>query len=103
MALHQLLQNLPNAPLSSNFTARVLHAIELDELQSAHPQSAGWLARMRQRLPRFAVAGLVIGLGGLGYQRYHLHTLSEKAGSVKFVTRIATTLPDVQMWQDFDA
>jgi len=99
-ALNQALLNLPDAPLSSNFTAQVLQAIDLDELRAQYEPSAAWLARLRSWLPRFAVAGLVIGLGGLGYQRYHLHTLSEKAGSVKLV---ATTLPDVQMWQDFDA
>ena len=104
LVLNQVLQNLPDVPLSSNFTARVLQAIELDELRNRGDiQSHAWLARLRRWLPRFAVAGLVIGLGGLGYQRYHLHTLSEKAGSVQLVTRIATTLPDVQMWQDFDA
>ena len=103
-ALNQVLLNLPDIPLSSNFTARVLQAVELDDLR-AHRASRSnpWLARLRSWVPRFAVAGLVIGLGGLGYQRYHLHTLSEKAGSVKLVTELASTLPDVQMWQDFDA
>ncbi len=100
-ALNQALLNLPDVPVSSNFTARVLQAIDLDELRTGRDErSQGLLARLRLWLPRFAVAGLVIGLGGLGYQRYHLHTLSEKAVSVKLV---ATTLPDVQMWQDFDA
>ena len=104
MALNQILVNLPDVPVSSNFTAKVLQAIDLDQLREGkHSHSHDWLARLRLWLPRFAVAGLVIGLGGLGYQRYHLHTLSEKAGSMKFVTRIARTLPDVQMWQDFDA
>src|SRR6266481_3534362 len=95
-AINQVILNLPDIPLSSNFTARVLQAIELDELREGQrPHPHAWLARLRLWLPRFAVAGLVIGLGGLGYQRYHLHTLSEKAGSVQFVSRIASTLPDV--------
>src|SRR5205823_11177536 len=102
-ALNQVLLNLPDIPLSSNFTARVVQAVELDDSRANRGRSNPWLARLRGWLPRFAVAGLVIGLGGLGYQRYHLHTLSEKAGSVKLVTELASTLPDVQMWQDFDA
>src|SRR5437764_13135886 len=88
-ALNQALLSLPDIPVSSNFTARVLQAIDLDELrESQGPQSNRWLARLRLWLPRFAVAGLVVGLGGLGYDRYHLHTLNEKAGSVKLVTQI---------------
>src|SRR5438876_5960014 len=105
-ALNQALLTLPDIPPSSNFTARVLQSVELDESRKRSGrarQSHPWLGGLRSWLPRFAVAGLVIGLGGLGYQRYHLHTLSEKAGSVQLVTQIARTLPDVQMWQDFDA
>lgn len=99
-ALNQVLLKLPDAPLSSNFTARVLQAVELDELEIARQPSTGWLNRIRQWLPRFAVAALVLGLGGLGYEQFHLHSLNEKAHSVKLVT---DTLPDLQMWQDFDA
>src|SRR3954463_15542185 len=92
MALNQVLLNLPDIPLSSNFTARVLQAVELDELQAHQAgQSNAWLIRVRRWLPRFAVAGLVVGLGGLGYQRYYLHTLNERAGSVQLVTQIART------------
>lgn len=102
LALNQVLVNLADIPISSNFTARVLQTIELEELRSTR-ESHLWLVRLRQWLPRFAIAGLVIGLGGLGYQRYHLHSLAEKAGSVRMVSGLAATLPDVQMWQDFDA
>src|ERR1041385_6395369 len=56
-ALNQVLLTLLDAPLSSNFTARVVQAVDLDELQAARQRSAGWLVRLRQWLPRFAVAG----------------------------------------------
>jgi len=54
-------------------------------------------------LPRIAVAALVLGFGGLGYQRVRLHQLDQRAETVEMVTKVASTLPDVQMWQDFDA
>jgi len=104
MALNQALLTLPNCPISSNFTARVLQAVELDELQKDRLRERtprlGWLRRL---LPRVAVAALVLGLGGLGYQRVRLHELEQRAETVQMVTKVASTLPDVQMWQDFDA
>jgi|SRR4051794_17462019 len=102
--LSQVLLNLHTPDVSSNFTARVLQTIQLDELKQQ--RSRKWLPKVRSWLPRFAVAGLVLGLGGLGYQRHHLHQIQEiqeGANSVKFVTQLAATLPDVQMWKDFDA
>jgi hypothetical protein len=99
--LSQVLLNLHAPAVSSNFTARVLQTIQLDEINQQ--RSRRWLPKMRSWLPRFAVAGLVLGIGGLGYQRYHLHQIQEGANSVRFVTQLATTLPDVQMWKDFDA
>src|SRR3954463_1388967 len=99
MALNQALQSLPNCPISSNFTARVLQAVDLDERQSARlgekVPALGWLRRL---LPRIAVAALVLGLGGLGYQRVRVHQLDQRAETVEMVTKVASTLPDVQMW-----
>src|ERR1044071_5110671 len=100
--LNQVLDNLQIPAVSSNFTVQVLRSIELVELKN-RPKSLSWLPNMGLWLPRFAVAGLVLGLGGLGYQRYQLHELQQqRADSVKIMTRLATTLPDVQMWKDFD-
>jgi hypothetical protein len=102
-ALNLALANLPNAPLSSNFTARVLQAIDLEELH-AHRARHGWIQRIRLWLPRMAVAGLVVGLGGLGYQQVRLHQLrDDQAKSLALVTKVAVALPDMSMWQDFDA
>jgi anti-sigma factor RsiW len=102
-ALNLALSNLPNAPLSSNFTARVLQAIELEELR-AHRRAPSWMHRMRLWLPRMAVASLVVGLGGLGYQQMRLHQIrDEQVKSLKLVSKVAVALPDMSMWQDFDA
>jgi hypothetical protein len=102
LVLNQALLSLRGPSVSSNFTARVLHALELEELKERR-ESPSWLPNIRLWLPRFAVAGLVLGLGGLGYQKYHLNQMQQRAESVKIMTQLATTLPDVQMWKDFDA
>src|SRR4051794_20477900 len=63
MALNQALFALPNCTISSNFTAQVLQAVELDQLRSQRdsngPSRVNWWRRF---LPRAAVAALVLGL-----------------------------------------
>ena len=103
-ALNLALSNLPNTPLSSNFTARVLQAIDLEELREHRRRSPDWIQRVRLWLPRMAVASLVVGLGGLGYQQVRLHQIrDEQARSVALISKVAVALPDMSMWQDFDA
>ena len=105
LALSKLLFDLPDIRISSNFTARILRSIELEKRARTEraQNSPAWLVRLRLWFPRFALAGLVVGLGGLGLQQHRLSSLREKAASVEIVSRMATTLPDVQMWEDFDA
>jgi hypothetical protein len=102
--LNQLLTNVPDAPLSSNFTALVLQQIELDERHSGRASSASWLHRLRSWLPRLAVTALVVGLAGLGYRQYEIHSLREKSKYLDtLVTSVASTFPDARIWEDFDA
>ncbi len=101
-AVTALLVKLPDQGLSSNFTAQLLQRLDLEtrETERAVPvirwRGLSWL-------PRFALASLVIGVSGVGYQRIHDGVLRERANSVLVVTKVAANLPDVQMWQDFEA
>jgi hypothetical protein len=101
VALTQLLARVPDAPLSSNFTARVIQAIELEELRAQRkgPFAFQWL---RSWLPRFAVAGLVVGLGGFGYLEYRHHEVQQKTQYLDTLAVAAATLP-AKVWDDFDA
>src|SRR3989304_6073907 len=54
--LNELLGRLPDAPVASNFTTRVLQAIEHDPAQSARSSVRDW--RWRVWVPRLA-AGVV--------------------------------------------
>ena len=104
--LSQLLANVSDAPLSSNFTALVLQQIDLEERRAGRALGT-WLQRLRSWLPRFAVAVLVVGLAGLGYRQYELNEAREKS---KYLDRLVAgmaattaTFPDAKIWQDFDA
>ena len=70
-ALGRALRTLPDAPLSSNFTSRVLDEIDLNDrdLARAAARSSwrGWLRRIQPRVSwAFALAVVVAYMAGLG-------------------------------------
>jgi hypothetical protein len=99
--LTDLIAKIPDAPLPSNFTARVWAAIDLDEQQSAHSRSRGW--NWRSLFPRVAVAAAVLVFAGVAILHYekNLHR-QEIAHSVAMVAR-ASTLPSVDALENLDA
>lgn len=103
-ALTDLLARLPDAPVPSNFTAQVLHAIEAQTSRSAAPwlaarpwrQWLGWLA------PRLAWTAVLALAAGLGWNQYHISRRAQAMAGVVPVLQ-ATALPDPRLLQDFDA
>jgi hypothetical protein len=99
--LTEALAQLPNAPVPSNFTARVLAAIELDEAQSA--RISGWRWDWHSLLPRFAAVAAVLFFTGLGLQHHELaRHRSELARSLSVVAS-ARTVPSVDALENLDA
>lgn len=67
-ALNQAMAKLPEAPMPSNFTARVWQAIEREAAPKtavAAPRSFRW---WRVFIPRFAVATLIVVGGAVAYR-----------------------------------
>src|SRR6516164_1287182 len=107
--LNDALERLKEPEVPSNFTARVLAAVEVD---AAREKRAG-TARGRQGrrfwnwrwLPKVALGSVVLVAGLLGLQ-YHQHEQHEKrvqyARSVATITDVAS-LPSPAILQDFDA
>jgi len=97
------LSRLPNAPVPSNFTTRVLDAIELADAQSARgEQVSGWRWNWRALLPRVALAAALLFFAGLGYQRYSvsLHR-TEIAQSLSAVAS-NSPMPSVDALENLD-
>ncbi len=69
--LTQALAKIPDAPVPSNFTARVMADIERAEIQTARPQI--WALNWRLLWPRVAVAAAVLIFAGVSLQRYEIH------------------------------
>jgi hypothetical protein len=99
--VRKLLSRLPDAPMSSNFTARVMRAVELEELRAA--RSRGWRWNWHSLLPRAAVVAVAVVVTGLTVQYYVISAHREQiARSVAFVAN-AQPLPSVDALQNFDA
>jgi anti-sigma factor RsiW len=100
--LSRLLRALPDAPLASNFTARVLQQVA--KTQSPAPRGIGfswlrllWPMRHAWRAGAVALAGLV--LFGVEYRR--TATRAELRGALAKMP--VAGLADVELWRDFDS
>lgn len=93
--LTEAMNRLPDAPVPSNFTARVLQAVERESAVAGRPQAParGWL--LRALLPRAAVAAVVLGAALL---TYHEHIEANRRAELVVVR----SLPSPEILQDFD-
>ncbi|MFO1476717.1 MAG: hypothetical protein U1F98_08705 [Verrucomicrobiota bacterium] len=98
-ALNRLLDQLPDAPVPSNFTARVLETVRRD---SSRGQPRHWSWTWRAWLPRAAAAGLAVYLCIFSYQQHLVVRRAEMARSLAAVSTVAAaSKPEVL--QDFEA
>ena len=92
--LNQLLDQLPDAPVASNFTSLVLQAVKAEENRLSREKRGwpawrvgfGWVSRL-------AIAGFSLVLGVLTFQQYQVarHAeLTQFAKSVEKVSHVAT-------------
>ncbi len=103
-ALNAGLQALPQAPVPSNFTARVLQAVEREsaaEVSRSAGKWRGWL-RLLRWLPKPALAAMLVGAGLLAYQQVQSVQRKKLAESVAAVSAISS-LPSPEILRDFDA
>ena len=101
LALTRLLAGLPDAPLASNFSSRVMQAIDLAEAQAAREvrRVAWWPRRWSGRLAWTTAAIAVTGLSWWQYQNWQR---IETARSIQVITEVAA-VPSVEVLKDFDA
>jgi len=99
--LRKLLSRLPDAPVSSNFTARVMQAVELEELRVV--RTRGWHWNWQAFLPRFAAAAAVMLFAGFAFHQHeNANRRAEITRSVMIVAS-AQKLPSMEALQNFDA
>ena len=101
--LTDALARMPDAPVPSNFSARVLNAVEFEEAQVARAtRSKGWRWNWHAILPRMAVAMAVLLFAGIGFQRHEAAV--HRAEMAKSLSAVASArIPDLGALNDFDA
>jgi hypothetical protein len=98
--LRGLLSRLPDAPVASNFTARVMQAVDLEE--SSRARKWNFIFNWRVFLPRAAVATAAILFAGLTLEHYEVGARrSQVAQSVALVA--GAPMPDMDALKNFDA
>ena len=101
--LNTALGRLPEAPVPSNFTARVMQAVERETVIAGRPPLGDWLTWLRTRwMPKVAFAAVVVGAGLLSYQGVQTSYRKKLVESVAAVSAVSS-LPSPEILQDFDA
>ena len=99
-ALNAALTQLPDASVPSNFTARVLQAVEREE---ARPRGWSWCWNWHTLVPRVAFAAVVITFTGLAFHHHEIYSQrAALARSVAFVTG-GQPVPSPEALENFDA
>lgn len=105
--LGEVLSCLPDAPVPTNFTARVLNAIER-ESEGSRRETSGWTWRWRRLLPKAAVAAVVAVVAAIGLISYERHEATQRAVLARNVATVAdvadvAAVPNPDLMQDFEA
>ena len=102
IALNRLLRAVPEAPVSSNFTARVMQLVEREHWKQSTPVLlrfwADYVAFSWGR--KLAFASMVLLLGLVSYQQYQLSARRELA---KSILRVSNVLPAADVIEGFSA
>jgi len=102
-ALNQALTRLPEAPVSSNFTALVLQAVDREEME--RDRAPSWLDRIqnlfRRPAPRVAWALMLVGAVWFGVQQHQKASRHELAQGLAAFANVAA-LSDSGAMQDMD-
>lgn len=103
-ALNGFLQSLPPAPVPSNFTARVLQAIDAEELQEERvtPSARPWQHWITQLIPQFASLSVVIVLCVTGFYQYRSFHRDQVAQNAAIISDLAS-VAGPEILKDFEA
>src|SRR6266478_5771104 len=102
--LNQVLAGLPNVPVASNFTARVVEAAqrEADGAQRGAKRSKRSVIFWMRWLPKTALGTVILAAGLISYNHIQSARRAEWAQSLATVAEVPS-LPSPDILKDFDA
>ena len=102
VGLNRLLHQLPDAPVSSNFTAQVLQLVRREQRRQSTPVLLRfWADHIAFSWGRkLAFASVLLLLGFVSYQQYQLSARRELARSI---VRVSNVLPSADVIEGFSA
>lgn len=104
LALSQLIGQLPNAPVASNFTAQVMQAVAREQAaQARKPSLSETIKRwLKVPAPRLAWALGLVALGWFGIHQHQANVREDMAKGMAVMANVAS-LSDPSALQDFEA
>ena len=104
IALNEILAALPDAPLPSNFTARVIRSVEAESSRSEKPTRgiSSYLPPILRWLPKAALVALTLGVALISYEQVREAHRKQMAKAAVVVSEVAS-IPDPKILEDFEA
>jgi anti-sigma factor RsiW len=102
-SLNGALDRLPDAPVSSNFTARLMQSVELEKRRTEREaQTSGWrLGNPWRWVLRGGLASAILAAGLLTVQQVQVQQRQQLVESVAAVSKVS--MPNPEILQDFEA
>jgi anti-sigma factor RsiW len=101
-ALTDALHRMPDVPVATNFTARVLQEVEREARSAARASKGpGWQPSKRW-IPRIALASVALAIGLFSMQQIRANYTAKLVRSVEVVSKVSS-LPSPAILKDFDA
>jgi hypothetical protein len=99
--LTQALARLPDARVPSNFTARLMQAIELEDARQSRRWRFNW--NWHVLLPRVAVTAAALLFAGVTFRHYELASQRETLAKNVALVAGSQPLPSADVLNNFDA
>jgi len=100
--LSAILSGLPEAPVSSNFTARVVQSAKREAATRSRKPSTRWNWWLRSLLPKMALVAIVISAVFYTFRTYETAQRKEIVRSLVAVSQVES-LPSPKSLEDFEA
>jgi anti-sigma factor RsiW len=104
LSLNHAFDQLPDAPLASNFTAQVLQAVEREAAAQARASQKGWGSKwlVWNWMPKVAATVVALGSCVFFYHEHQINARTAMANSVVMVSE-AVSASNPELMEDFDA